>query len=266
MHDHEQNEFSFKNYFVPLTTTKAVHWIIVIGLVVFANMLFNGFVWDDITYIIINPEVHTFNLFHLFSNNEFNSSGYYRPIPAVYFALIYVIFGAQSFFYHFLQLCLNIVDACLVFYFLKKFFRLGLSFFLTLIFLVHPIQVESVSYIGASQSEIFFFFGIVALLISTRKTITRKNLITISGLLLLSLLTKETGILFILMILLFQFLYYRKRTLLFIPYVIASSVFYLFIRFVLARVFLEKNDFIPLGHFSFVGRLINVPAVVYYYI
>ncbi|MGH7202906.1 MAG: tetratricopeptide repeat protein, partial [Candidatus Levyibacteriota bacterium] len=109
--------------------------------------------------------------------------------------------------------------------------------------------------------------GMIALLLSTKKTITWKALSIITTLLLLSLLTKETGALFIFMILLFQVLIIsRTRALIFIPYVFTSIVCYLFVRFGLAKVYLEKNEFIPLGHFSLVGRVINIPEVVYYYI
>ena len=81
-----EGEFSFKQYFVPLTTIKAVHWIIIIGLLVFANALFNGFVWDDKTYIVNNLEVHKLDLATLLGPNLFNSAGFYRPISALYFA------------------------------------------------------------------------------------------------------------------------------------------------------------------------------------
>jgi hypothetical protein len=46
-----ETEFSFKNYFVPLTTAKAVTWIIVIGFTVYFTVFFNGFVWDDFPFI-----------------------------------------------------------------------------------------------------------------------------------------------------------------------------------------------------------------------
>ena len=57
MHEREQ-AFSLKNLFVPLTTLKAIHIIVIVGFIVYANMLFNGFVWDDKIYIIFNPQNH----------------------------------------------------------------------------------------------------------------------------------------------------------------------------------------------------------------
>src|SRR5438309_11124811 len=91
-------DFSFKQLFIPLTTKKATIIITIVGFVVFFNMLFNGFVWDDIYYIVSNPQIHTLNIMHLFSANLFNSAGYYRPIPAVYFSSIYMLFGKHAFF------------------------------------------------------------------------------------------------------------------------------------------------------------------------
>jgi hypothetical protein len=42
-----EEEFSLKKFFVPLTSVKAVHFIVIIGLIVYCKSLFNGFVWDD---------------------------------------------------------------------------------------------------------------------------------------------------------------------------------------------------------------------------
>src|SRR5579872_2197126 len=106
----QENEFSFKDLFVPFTTLKAIHWIVIVGLIVYANMLFNGFVWDDKSYIIQNPELSHFNPIALFGHNMFNAIGQYRPIPAIYFAAIFAFFKDTPFFYHVPQLVLHIVN------------------------------------------------------------------------------------------------------------------------------------------------------------
>lgn len=259
-------DFSLKRLFVPLTTLKAIHWIVIIGVAVYANMLFNGFVWDDLGYIVSNNDIHSLNLPLLFSKNLFNSYGYYRPLSATYFAFLYSIFHQQTFFYHILQLTLHIINTTLLFLLFSKFFRKEISFLLSLLFLIHPIQVESVSFISASQSELFFLFGIMALLISTKEKIQKKNLIFISFLLLLSLLTKETGILFILMILFYQFLFKQKRFSHILIYTVLSLVIYLFIRFVLAGIFFQKLDLMPIGRLPLSERISNIPEIMYFYI
>ena len=86
-------DFSFKDFFSPLTTTKAVTIIIIVGIIVYANMLFNGFVWDDINYIIDNPQIYSFNIPHLlFDTGGYVSNGFYRPLPALYFSMLVNLF------------------------------------------------------------------------------------------------------------------------------------------------------------------------------
>jgi hypothetical protein len=49
-HDEKENEdFSFYDLFVPLTTKKIFIFIVAIGLVVFFNSLFGQFVWDELS-------------------------------------------------------------------------------------------------------------------------------------------------------------------------------------------------------------------------
>ena len=91
-----EEEFSFKKFFVPFTTLKAIHWIIIIGIIVYANALFNGFVWDDITYLIRNNQVHQVNLIAAFQHNFFNTQGQYRPLSIIYFSIIYTMNWFQN--------------------------------------------------------------------------------------------------------------------------------------------------------------------------
>src|SRR5579872_7079943 len=101
---------------------KYISWIIGVGLIVYANSLFGGFIWDDKTYIINNPQIHNINWSLLFAKNIFNSAGFYRPIPALYFAILYAVSGNMSFLYHFVQVGLHITNVILLFLLFKKFF------------------------------------------------------------------------------------------------------------------------------------------------
>ncbi len=172
----------------------------------------------------------------------------------------------MAFFYHVIQILLQMACSCLLFFFLKRFFSITLSFFLSLIFLVHPIQVESVAYISSTQNNLFFLFGMIAVLISIKEKLYLKQFILMSMFLLLSLLSKETGFLFLLMILLYQFFYKRKYFYISISYFTSTIVLYLLIRFAYAQDFFVKNATIPIAQLTLPERLINIPAIFFYYL
>ncbi len=265
MHEQEYY-FSLKSLFLPLTTKKTIWIIVIVSFIVFFYMLFNNFVLDDLTYIQFNTDIHSFNIEKIFGNSFFNDSSYYRPIAALYFTILYLSFDNTTFFYHVFQLAFHITDVVLLFLVFKHFFNRKLSLFLSLIFLVHPIQVESVSYISASDSTIFFLFGIIALLLSLKNEITLRRLMGISGLLLLSLLTKETGFLFLVVIFFYSLLFKRKYLVKFSIAFVIITLLYCFIRFIIGGVFFTKPNAIPISGLTLFERFINVPAIIYYYI
>ncbi|MGH7203481.1 MAG: tetratricopeptide repeat protein, partial [Candidatus Levyibacteriota bacterium] len=243
------------------------HWIVIIGFVVYFNALLGGFVWDDKTYIINNLDVHKVNLFGAFQENLFNNGGQYRPLPVLYFSVLYSLFNTSPFFYHFIQISLHIVNAILVFILFKKFFYNKLAFFLSLIFLVHPLQVESVSYIGATGNNLFFLFGISALLLTIQiNNGKRKLLVLLFGLLLLSLLSKETGGLFLVMVLLYCCIYQRKKLSQYALYSLLTLTSYFSIRFFIGSVYFERRDLVEIARLGFFERLLNIPAVIFYYV
>lgn len=263
----QEEEVAFKNFFVPLTTKKAIAFIALIGFIVFFNALFGQFTWDDVGFIRDNPEVHKINIPTLFkANSTFNTAGYYRPISATYFAIIYSIFGSEPFWFHLIQIALHVINAILVFILFKKFFREKLALFLSIIFLVHPVNVESVSYIGASQSVILILFGLLAFLISLKPIPRIRKTILIFIFLLLSLLTKETGVLFVLIIFCYQWLFERKQAIYYLILSVVTVTAYLCIRFFIGNIYLFKIPFIPMAQLSFVQRLINIPAIIIYYL
>ena len=240
--------------------------IIGIGIIVYFNMLLNGFVWDDLIYVINSPQTHSLNPFSLFGMNVFNNAGQYRPLAMTYFSILYNLFGTNQFFYHFTQLILHIVNACLVYLIFKFFFNKKLALFLSLIFLIHPMQVESVSYIGASGGILFFFFGLVALLIVIKN---KKGLLFnfIQQLLLLaSLLTKEGGILFFPLIIIYLYLFRKKSSLSFTLSSFVALITYFLMRSVIGDLFFVNRSLIPIVRLNFAERLITIPQVIFYYL
>ncbi len=270
--DKNGEEVSLSGLFIPLTTKKAIIFIIIIGIFVFFNALFNPFIGDDKIQILQNPlALSISNIPSFFTSNAINVGGgfkgiYYKPILYSVFSIITSVFSTTPFFYHFVQVALHITNAIFVLLFFRKFIKLRLAFFLSLIFLVHPINSESVIYISAMQETLFFFFGMVSLLILTKNHNSLKSLFYAQLFFLLSLLSKETGILFVLIAGMYVQLF--KKNLMRI-YAISSAImftFYLFMHFILGGVSLKIQAVNPILHATLFERIISMPAIFYYYI
>jgi tetratricopeptide (TPR) repeat protein len=245
---------------------KYFYLIILIGIIIYFPIFFNGFVWDDYSFIINNPQVHQFNLLMLFGNNEFNDGPFYRPIPAVYFAIAYSMFGNTAFFYHLIQLILHIAGTFLLFIFLCTLFSEYIALFLALIFLVHPINVESVAYIGSTQSQLYFIPGISALLLAQKKHLPQRRLYTIILLLLLSVFTKEVGFLFIILVFVYRIIFRLGELKKLSLFTGLLAVFYLCMRIFYGGVTYSMGTFIPVAALPLSQRILNIPSIILYYI
>jgi len=268
----KEEEFSFKSLFSPLTTFKAIHIIIIVGLIVFLNSLFNQFIGDDIEQIIQNQFMHSLSNFLLFfKGSTFIAGGsltgiYYKPIFSVVLSGIYSIFGASPFFFHSIQLMLHIANASLLYLLFSKFLKKYFALFLSLIFLIHPINSESVAYISGMQEPLFFFFGIVGLLFLLQENISIRSLLASQIFFLLSLFSKETGILFV--VIAFLYIVIFKR--IYIKHFIISSVLmistYSVFRFLIGGVYFNRGVSFPIAQASLFERFISVPAILLYFV
>jgi len=263
----KEEGFYFKKLFAPLTTSKAIHWIVIIGIIVFFNSFFNGFVWDDKIYILNNPG--NLNIFYLFGPNMFNDL-FYRPLSAAYFSLLYAVFGTSAFYYHFFQVSLHIINTILLFFIFKKFIKKHFALILSLIFLVHPIQVESAIFLSTALTPLSMFFGSLALVLSLNDKITTRRFILISLFLIVSLLVKETGAIFLVLVLTSRVLFhFDKKTIMNFVFIdVLIGCIYLFLRYAVGGVYLSASriDIVPISTLTIFERLLSVPAIIFYYL
>jgi protein O-mannosyl-transferase len=249
-----------------LTNVNAFVVIFIVGITVFFNCLGNKFVWDDYPYFIQNIYIQKASTLSLFGANDFNNTGQYRPIPAIYFATLFRFFGNTPFYYHVVQLVMHFANTMLVFIVFAKFFDRRLALFLCLVFLVHPMQVESVSYIAAAGNILFFTFGSLALLLGLDDKVDWLRWLAICLLLLMSFFTKETGLLFLVVIVAAKLIFRRGLVMLTVLCGAVVTAVYFCVRIVVGRVLFDTIKFVAIGDLPIRLRLVSMPAVIGYYI
>src|SRR4030042_6534777 len=152
--------------------------IITLSLLVYSNSFESPFQYDDVHSLVVNPYLKDpANLLKLFWTPVMGSglvkeTSSYRPLLLATYCLNFYLGGMNIFGYHLLNTIIHTGCALLV-YFITIFFlrmpygaketdsnRQHLTGLLAaLIFAIHPVQTESVTYItGRSSSLITFFF------------------------------------------------------------------------------------------------------------
>lgn len=257
--DYEQSFFWEKHKFYLI--------LIFIGFLVYFNSLFGGFVWDDVAQIVSSPLTNSLSsISTIFTIGQANV--FYRPFFLSYLTVVNVLFQENVFFFHILQVGMHIANAMLVFWVLKRFFKEIIAFVISLIFLTHPINAEVVVYMSAVSDVLVFLFGIIALSILMKARMDIYHFIIAGFLILLALLTKESGILWLFITLAYLFLFKKIKqwgTLFFIG---ISIGIYAFMRVFVAHITttLSNVNNAPIAQLPFLERLISMPKIIFFYI
>lgn len=240
---------------------------LLIAFTLFFGSLNNDFLLDDFPQIVENPQVREpLQLIPTLQQSTLANGIYYKPMMTISYNTLWHAGSGSSYPFHILQTLLHAVNAFLVFF---LFFRLtrkySFSFFCGLIFLVHPINSETVLMIADLQEGLFTFFGLSALLIIPFIS-SYPSALAIILLFILSLLSKETGILYIFIAVTYAKIYQNelfRRTVL-CAFIAGSS--YLLLRLGVAQLSSLHSDNMQIMRADFLTRLITVPEVLAHYI
>lgn len=133
---------------------------LIIGLTVYGNSLHNPFMMDDDYLIIQDSKMHQIKYWFYQFIPDLNKylnledrdvSAYFRPIAHILPMIGYFLFKEDVFGYHVMNLLLLILGVWMVFAFLNRLIKdERKSFFVSILFLVHPINGLLVNYITAS--------------------------------------------------------------------------------------------------------------------
>lgn len=222
---------------IPLT-------LFLLTLVTYINILPNKLFYDDEELIYKNAYVQNLSFFpKYFTENMIagagKSSNMYRPILLISLAVDYVLWKNNPLGYHLTSIILHSLNAILVFLILKKLFQKKILALLTsILFVLHPIQTESVAYASGRTDLLFSFFCLFSILffLTFLDTRTRSFFISSIVLFVLAILSKETAVMLPLLLLFLTFLYKKsniKNKLLYLTPFFLISVCYFLLRLTL---------------------------------
>jgi tetratricopeptide (TPR) repeat protein len=172
-------------------------------MAVYINSIFNPFIFDDFALIVDNPYIKNFANFLYYFNHSVSINGaldFYRPLQTILYAIIYHIFGLNVIPYHFLNIFLQAGDAILIYILLKKIYPEKISFFVSLLWAIHPIQTEAVTYISGIADPLCLFFTLLCILLFSQ----RRYIYAVFSFI-LALLSKETAVLIPFLIYIYEY-------------------------------------------------------------
>jgi protein O-mannosyl-transferase len=254
-----------------------------VSFLLYANTLWNGYVLDDATVITKNtivtkgfagiPEILVTPRMKGFVQS--NDAESYRPVPLILSAIEYGIWGAYPAENHFSNILLFCGCVIALFLFLNLLFsNTVVSFITALLFALHPVHTEVVANIKSRDELLCFLFGFLALKAFTGYAGSGRlrQLATGSLFLLLSFLSKETVIAFLVVIPLIFFFYInenRKRSIAISGAAIAVTAVFLLLRAgVLGAHHTATIEFTanPLLHATFADRIATAVMVLGIYL
>jgi tetratricopeptide (TPR) repeat protein len=188
---------------------------------VYIKTLDNGFVWDDSALLLTNPlviDVH--KIPEIFSQGgwvlgreeEQGRTNYYRPLQILAYMAVYHLAGFSAFAFHLMMVLLHTANTLLVFYLSCRLFR-GFSrprdaaLVAAAIFALHPIHTEAVNWVTVPDA-LLTLIGLLMFVQFVRRNGSPKGwqIAPYGALFFASLLTKETGVMLLPLLVGFEWL------------------------------------------------------------
>ncbi len=140
------------------------------AFIVFSGSLGNGFVYDDNPQVLQNPFILNSHLWkQIFTGSVWSFQGgktnFYRPLQFACYWILYRIGGPNPALFHLLNLLLYAVSVLLVYRVARALLAHEfVSLVGALLWALHPVHVEAVTWISALPDVGFAFFALLAFL------------------------------------------------------------------------------------------------------
>lgn len=258
----------------------AVLGIMIAAFAVYANSFGNEFVFDDVSQIADNTVIRSFaNLpavftRHLtyFSDEHQKEGKFYRPLQTLTLMTDYLLWGKEPLGYHITNTILHLLVGVLLLFFLVLITgNVALSFLVALLYVVHPVHTEAVTYMSGRADSLCAIFLLLMCLFQEkyRKALTRVSKVfyytLIMSSFLMALLSKELAVIFPFLLMLCEYCLRDEGA--YSPLKPRRALFYLPLFAIMGVWFIVKNAVVATETMvthpaSLATRLVTVPRLI----
>jgi tetratricopeptide (TPR) repeat protein len=264
----------------------------VLVFLIYSNTLGTPFVFDDVVNIQNNTHIRLTRLtLGGIAEAGFESGSKHRPVPYITFALNYYFHEYDLGGYHVVNMLIHIITGILLYFFVRATLNLPtlrsnyetyrwLPFLTTLIWIVHPLHTQSVTYMVQRMSSMAAMFYVLSLLLYVKARITEEKskkwalflACILSGLLALG--SKENAATLPFFIVLYEWYFFQdlgkdwlRRNL---KYFLGMAVLiglmaFMFLGINPVEVIMNQRDFVN-SEFTFTERVLTQFRVVIHYV
>lgn len=257
----------------------------VLTFAAFANVLTGDFIYDDTRQILQNPVVRdpdqlwtafTTDVWAFKSGGTETVSDYWRPIFVLWLVINERLFGLENTAgWHLANILLHVATAVLAYILLRRLnHSRPIAAAITLVFLLHPAHVETVSWISGAPDLLMALpiLGACLLLAAHQKSAGFKPYLGALLLFTAALLAKEAAILFPLLVFLFYLLWpsdkpqfnlknFLKAGRLTLPFLLVAVLYLAARTAILGQLFTERPWQQPL-----INVLLTLPSMMAFYL
>ncbi len=237
----------------------AVHiaCIIIIGILAYSNTLNSPFVFDDYEYIVNNSVIKELTVSPdpakiISLPYDLKKQFWNRILGHLSFALNYKIHGLDVKGYHLFNLTIHLVNALLIYVLIQLTFKTpfilsrtkfdpsfdpgmskSISFICALLFTIHPIQTEAVSYISQRLTSLATLFYFVALIFYVKSRYSKTAYVSVNYFIALvatifAMKTKEISFTLPICISVYEFMFFtgawKKRLAYLLPFILTMFI------------------------------------------
>jgi hypothetical protein len=186
----------------------------------------NGLIGDDYNWLLNAREGNSISLYdHLLSPHPY---GYFRPVPVLLLGILYEIFGEDLVFYRLIITAIYFFTSIVIFHLIKNLnYSIRISFITSIFFLISASHADVIFSINSVNVLLSTFFILTGLLLFSRK---EKFYLPVILMFLLALLSRESSLCFIPLLLLVNYIVKKEKWLYVIIMIIIPVIIYFFLK------------------------------------
>lgn len=219
---------------------------------IYLNSLSGRFIWDEEFLIENNRHIKEWiGIKNIFIEDAGAGAdirtNFYRPLQALTYMIDYSFWRLNPIGYHFTNICLHVFVALSIYWLICLIFaNQNLAFITGLLFLMHPVHTQTVTYIASRADLLVALFALLSINFYIKQLFSRSpaNFVLILFSYILAIFSKEYALVVPAILIMYSFIFKKKIILKEFLSILSISFIYVLLRLTILRFGIPPGEII----------------------